>query len=159
MMKSFLLQVIEEEINRVLYEQAPAPPAPPAVPTTPPADPEAPEGAEETPPPEEEDAGKSVEDTIQTLAAKTTVDIKKTILAGLQDGSTKDETEELIANVNGDGEAPENIKRVVHYLQKSFNVKVPEEPSVAPVKESQLQTSVREYLLYKRLLREGQQPR
>lgn len=209
--QKILLQIIEEEIDRYLLEQAPPPPAP-APPATPPADPSAPADPNASPPAEEEeetsddeDDGK-IEKTIKSLAAKTPIDIKKTILSALQNGAEKADTEALVAYVKKKEEpeedsessadldtteekVPENIKKAVKHIIKTFKFKVPEKaekkaeeqeekedegdeaeekpaapspaaaapaappspPPAAPVKESRLQTSLREYLMYKQL--------
>lgn len=185
--QKFLLQIIEEEINRFLLEQA-APPVAPA----PPADPTAAPPGTEAPPTEEggEENTDEVAKTIKSLAAKTPIDIKKTLLASLQNGAEKSDTEDLIAFVNvnkkeqdsaeNEEEIPHNIKKAVKHIIKIFKFKIPEEakkkaeekekeapatpsaaqppaaapatPPAAPVTESRLQTSLREYLAYKRLI-------
>jgi hypothetical protein len=191
----FLLSIIEEEINKFLQEQA-APAAPTPAPTapTPPADPSA---AEDNEPDKEEDgdneaaepieASDKLEQTLKSLASKTPIDIKKTLLASLQNGAEKEDTETLVAyvddkdteeNIPQDAEAteekevPQNIKKAVKHIIKTFNFSIPEKakkkaeesktekeekpaeapaPSAPPVKESRLQTSLREYLVYKQL--------
>lgn len=216
--QKILLQIIEEEIDRFIMEQAPAtPPADPAAaPATPPADPSAAGGGEEEggdePAPEDKLGQK-----IKALAAKTPMDIKKTILSALQNGAEKEDTEALVAYVQKkeqepdqpeeDTEAteeepkevPENIKKAVKHIVRNFKFKVPEKaekkaekekekeegkdeeeetaeggaapaagatppaapgapaaptPPATPVTESRLQTSLREYLMYKQLLQQ-----
>lgn len=192
--QTILLQLIDQEIDRFLMEQAPPPPAaPPAEPTA-----DAGEGKDV----EVDDEENKMEKTIKTLASKTPIDIKKTILSSLQNGAEKADTEALVAYVKNKEEAPEedsdeyddekateekvpeNIKKAVKHIIKTFKFKVPEKAEkkaekeeekeadgeeeeeaptetpaapaapaalAAPVKESRLQTSLREYLLYKQL--------
>lgn len=184
--KEFLLQIIDEEINRFLFveqappPQTPPPPAPPAAPATPPAAPDASaadpteEDDETDAPTEDEDKGEGdsndIEDEIKALAVKTPVDIKKTLLSALQNGAEQEDTEELVAYVQSkddkasdtESSVPSNVKKAVTHIVKTFNFKVPEraekkaeelaESFVAPTTaESRLQTSLREYLLFKQL--------
>lgn len=189
-----LLELIEQEIDNFILEQAA--PAPPATPPEAPTDAGA-EAPEETDDAASEDENK-MEKTIKSLAAKTPIDIKKTILSALQNGAEKADTEALVAYVKKKEESdleqseeetveevPENLKKAVKHIIKTFKFKVPEKaekkaekeeekeeqsdeaeekpaeapaappaaptPPAAPVKESRLQTSLREYLMYKRL--------
>lgn len=199
--KKILLKIIEEEIDRFLFEQAaPTPPADSST-LTPPADPSA-SGSEG----DKQDDGEQKDDleqSIEKLASKTAVDIKKTLLSALQNGADKEKTETLVAYVankpkkekQGEEktkEVPDNIEKAVKHIVKTFKFNVPEkakkeaeekveedktesseketqpkqapaasppatpEPPAAPaapVKESRLQTSLREYLTYKQLIK------
>jgi hypothetical protein len=175
--QKLLLQIIEEEIESFLLEQVapPAAPVPPAAPEAP-ATPDAPaEDTEEGS--EESDTAKK----IKSLASKTAIDIKKILLSDLQDGGKREEAEAIVAYVNkkeeepteasDEEQVPPNVKKAVDHIQKTFKFKVPEkakekvekekeEPAsaaqppaspAAPVTESRLQTTLREYLHYKRL--------
>lgn len=194
--QTILIKIIEEEIDRFLTEQA----APPAAPT-PPADPSTVATPADTGEEEPDDSGEDeskLKTTLKTLAAKTPIDIKKTLLSSLQNGAEKADTEALVAYVqnkeekpeeepseeNTETPVPENIKKAVKHVVRTFNFKVPEKaekeaekeeekdeesdeeetkapptaapaaapaPPAAPVKESRLQTSLREYLTYKQL--------
>lgn len=188
-----LKNIINEEIDLALKDistgifseqQAPpvAPPpdpasAPPA-PPTPPADPAA------TPPADGEedsaDTGDEITKKIESLSKRSDEDIKKTLKAGLQDGSKQQETLEIMSKVINsiDKDTPENVKRMAIEFQRDFDIDVPSDvgeddsketatppsavpgqpppPAVppatpAPIKESGLQTSLREYLAYKKL--------
>ena len=195
-----LLKIIEEEIDRFLTEQA----APPAAPT-PPADPSAvapPEGAGDTAGEDDsgEGGGSEIKTALETLAAKTPIDIKKTILSSLQNGAERPDAETLVAYVQNKLEEPKeesdeeddtetpvpnNVKKAVSHIVKTFKFKVPEKaekeakkeeekddeseetpsaatpapgapaaptpPATPPVTESRLQTSLREYLMFKQL--------
>lgn len=158
---------------------APAAPAPPATPpdpaaAAPPAD-EADKA--DTGDEDKDDLTKKIE----ALAKRSDEDIEKTFKAGLQDGSKQKETMDILSKVINslDKDTPENVKRVATEFQKDFDINVPEEvgeeaedmppaapvppvpgqppvPSAppatpAPIKESRLQTSLREYLHYKKL--------
>jgi len=194
--QTILLKIIEEEIETFLTEQA-APPTAPAtsIPTSP-VDPAAPATPDASPMEDksEDDTGEDkskLEATLKSLAAKTPIDIKKTLLSSLQNGAKKADTETLVAYVQNKEEkvpseeedtkasVPENIKKAVKHIIKTFKFKVPEKaekdakkeeekdnevaeeetkassatptPSAVPVKESRLQTTLREYLTYKQL--------
>jgi hypothetical protein len=193
-----LLKIIEEEIDRFLTEQV----APPAAPPTPPADPSAAAPPADAPAGEEGNEAGSGEDkseiktALETLAAKTPIDIKKTLLSSLQNGAERSDTEALVAFVQNKLEDPEekseeeetetpvpnNVKKAVKHIIKTFKFKVPEKAEkkaseeekkddeseaappatpaappaapaapAAPVTESRLQTSLREYLMFKQL--------
>lgn len=115
----------------------------------------------------DEDSSDPVIDMIKALASKTPVDIKKTILSDLQNGAKRLDAEKLMAQVDQeiqsgktvedeDAAAPDNVRSVVKNIEKTFRFKVPDklagESESEVVQESGLQTSVREYLHYKRLL-------
>lgn len=198
--QKILLKIIEEEIDRFLTEQV----APPAAPT-PPADPSAPPPADAPPEGAGEEEGKEdesdVKTALETLAAKTPIEIKKTLLSSLQNGAKRPDTETLVAFVQNKIEEPKeesgseeedtetpvpnNVKKAVNHIIKTFKFKVPEKaekkaseeekkedeteaappatpaapgapaaptpPAAPPVTESRLQTSLREYLMYKQL--------
>lgn len=213
--QKILLKIIEEEIDKFLFEQAPpAAPAPPTPPTppadpsaaTPPADPSASgddSGGGEEGDDDKEEPKDDLEQSIEKLASKTAIDIKKTLLSALQNGAEKEKTQTLVAYVTNkakeekqgeeEKEVPENIKKAVKHIVKTFKFNVPEKaqkeaekkveedkseeeerseeesastetpaaaasppaptPPAAPVKESRLQTSLREYLMYKQLIK------
>ena len=186
-----LKNIINEEIDLALkdinkgifFEQQAPPVAPPpdpaaAPPPAPGADPAA------APPPAGEedkaDTGDAITKKIESLAKRSDEDIKKTLKAGLQDGSKEKETMEIMSKVINsiDKDTPENVKRMAIEFQKEFDIEVPadmeedgennEEPAApavpgqppappaapatpAPIKESRLQTNLREYLAYKKL--------
>ena len=159
--QTILLRIIEEEIESFLLEQA-APPAAPAAPAAPEA-PATPDAA----PAEEADAEEDkdpVAEKIKALASKTAIDIKKTLLSDLQNGAKREDAEAVIAYVeekekepkqaDSEEEIPANVEKAVDHIRKTFKFKVPEKPEEqAPeaVTESRLQTTLREYLHYKRL--------
>lgn len=181
-----LKNIINEEIDLALKDinkgiffeqQAPpvAPPAPGADPAAPPAAPGAPPAGEE----DKADTGDDITKKVESLAKRSDEDIKKTLKAGLQDGSKEKETMEIMSKVINsiDRDTPENVKRMAIEFQKEFDIEVPADmeedgennkaavPAVpgqppappaapatpAPIKESRLQTNLREYLTYKKL--------
>lgn len=161
--QTILLRIIEEEIEQFLHEQV-APPA--AAPASPPATPDA-APAEEANAEEDKDP---VAEKIKALASKTAIDIKKTLLSDLQNGGKRKDAEAVIAYVeekekdsnqaDTEEEVPPNLEKAVEHIRKTFKFKVPEKPEEttpetttpsAPVAESRLQTTLREYLHYKRL--------
>ena len=149
--QTILLRIIEEEIESFLLEQA-APPAAPAAPAAPeaPATPDA-APAEEVDAEEDKDP---VAEKIKALASKTAIDIKKTLLSDLQNGAKRKDAEAVIAYADSEEEIPANVEKAVDHIIKTFKFKVPEKPEEqAPeaVTESRLQTTLREYLHYKRL--------
>lgn len=165
------IELALKDINDgILFEQQ-APPNPTAPPTT--EDPK--KDSEEDPEKKAEDIKKKID----SLAKSSDEDIVKTLKAGLQ-GSKSEETLAIMSKIihgsdSDDDAVPENVKRVVDQFQEDFDVDVPEEevkpaappPAVpvpgqpqatpappatpAPIKESRLQTSLREYLSYKKL--------
>jgi len=172
-----LLQIINEEIEHFLLEQDPnaMPPADPNASPTPPTDPNT---AGATPPEEEKkDEGNDVKKKIDGLSKQSDEDIRKTILAKLQNGAEKKDVEEILRYIEDnknetdpEKSVPRNLKKVVFQLQKDFEIKTPppkpekpeEKPSPAtpsatptppatPVTESRLQKLAKEYLLYKKL--------
>jgi hypothetical protein len=187
-----LKNIINEEIDLALkdinkgifFEQQAPPPdpaaAPPAAPGADPAAPGAPPAGEE----DKDDTGDAITKKIESLAKRSDEDIKKTLKAGLQDGSKEKETMEIMSKVINsiDKDTPENVKRMAIEFQKEFDIEVPADmeedgennkaapapapaPAVpgqppappaapatpAPIKESRLQTNLREYLAYKKL--------
>ena len=185
-----LKNIINEEIDLALkdinkgifFEQQAPPVAPPpdpaaAPPPAPGADPAAaPPAGEE----DKADTGDAITKKIESLAKRSDEDIKKTLKAGLQDGSKEKETMEIMSKVINsiDKDTPENVKRMAIEFQKEFDIEVPADmeedgennkapaaPAVpgqppappaapatpAPIKESRLQTNLREYLAYKKL--------
>lgn len=181
-----LKNIINEEIDLALkdinkgifFEQQAPPVAPlpdPAAAAPPPA-PGAPPAGEE----DKADTGDAITKKINSLAKRSDEDIKKTLKAGLQDGSKEKETMEIMSKVINsiDKDTPENVKRMAIEFQKEFDIEVPADmeedgennkapaapavpgqppapPAVpatpAPIKESRLQTNLREYLAYKKL--------
>jgi len=173
-----LKNIINEEIDLALKDinkgiffeqQAPpgAPPADPAAPGAPPA------GEED-----KADTGDDITKKIESLAKRSDEDIKKTLKAGLQDGSKEKETMEIMSKVINsiDKDTPENVKRMAIEFQNEFDIEVPTDvgeeaennetaaavpgqppapapppATPAPIKESRLQTNLREYLAYKKL--------
>ena len=147
---------------------------PPAAPGADPAAPGAPPAGEE----DKADTGDDITKKIDSLAKRSDEDIKKTLKAGLQDGSKEKETMEIMSKVINsiDKDTPENVKRMAIEFQKEFDIEVPADmeedgennkapaapaaPAVpgqppaptaapatpAPIKESRLQTNLREYL-------------
>jgi len=191
-----LKNIINEEIDLALkdinkgifFEQQAPPVAPPPDPAaaTPPAAPGADPAAPGAPPAGEEDkddTGDAITKKIESLAKRSDEDIKKTLKAGLQDGSKEKETMEIMSKVINsiDKDTPENVKRMAIEFQNEFDIEVPADmeedgennkapaapaaPAVpgqppaptaapatpAPIKESRLQTNLREYLAYKKL--------
>ena len=164
-----LLKIIFEEIEKYLLEQAPpAPPADPANPSaTPPADPANPSATSKSDESDENDPKKMI-DSLSKLSDE---DIRKTLLAKLQNGGQKKEIEDILRYIeeNKTGQDPEksvpkNIVKVVDQLKKDFAVKTPapeenktnQQPppattAPAPVAESHTQKLIKEYLFYKRL--------
>lgn len=161
-----------KDINKGIFFEQQAPPAPGADP----AAPGAPPAGEE----DKADTGDAITKKIESLAKRSDEDIKKTLKAGLQDGSKEKETMEIMSKVINsiDKDTPENVKRMAIEFQKEFDIEVPadmeedgennKEPAApavpgqppappaapatpAPIKESRLQTNLREYLAYKKL--------
>lgn len=166
-----LLKLINEEIESYLLEQDPSATPPPTDPNASPADPNA-APTEATPSPEEnkDDPKKKID----ALAKQSDDDIRKTILAKLQNGGEKKEIEDILRYMeeNKDQKDPEksvpkNLKKVVDQLKKDFGIKTPppepkkpeQQPqptttapaTPAPVTESRTQKLVKEYLHYKKL--------
>ena len=174
-----LLHIINEEIEHFLFEQDPN--LAPADPNAPPADPNAaPTGdaagtAPETPEDPEEKAKKTVDDLSNY---QDDVDIRKTIIDALEDGSKKEDMEDVLRYVekykkgtDPEKKIPANVLRVVfEEIVGKMGVKIPPPkpqkapaPATAPsaqatapavpqpVVESRLQKLAREYLHYKKL--------
>ena len=186
-----LKNIINEEIDLALkdinkgifFEQQAPPVAPPPDPAAAPAPAPGADPAAAPPPAGEEDkddTGDDITKKIESLAKRSDEDIKKTLKAGLQDGSKEKETMEIMSKVINsiDKDTPENVKRMAIEFQKEFDIEVPADmeedgennkapaaPAVpgqppappaapatpAPIKESRLQTNLREYLAYKKL--------
>ena len=192
-----LLDIINEEIEYFLLEQdpnappAPTPPADPSAPPsaspstssgsppapTPPADPSASGGsppADPNAPPDNDkkDDKDDIKKKIESLSKKYDEDIRKTILAKLQNGGERKEAEDILRYVEKNKNetdpeklVPKNVIKTIEKLQKDFDIKTPppepespekpeEKPPAAspsPVTESRLQKLVREYLTYKKL--------
>lgn len=165
-----------KDINKGIFFEQQAPPVAPPPPPPDPAAPGAPPAGEEN----KADTGDAITKKIESLAKRSDEDIKKTLKAGLQDGSKEKETMEIMSKVINsiDKDTPENVKRMAIEFQKEFDIEVPADmeedgennkapaapavpgqppapPAVpatpAPIKESRLQTNLREYLAYKKL--------
>lgn len=175
-----LLDIINEEIEYFLLEQDPsAPPAPtpPADPSasggSPPADPNAPPDNDKK---DDKDDKDDIKKKIESLSKKYDEDIRKTILAKLQNGGERKEAEDILRYVEKNKNetdpeklVPKNVIKTIEKLQKDFDIKTPppepespekpeekpeEKPPAtapSPVTESRLQKLVREYLTYKKL--------
>ena len=165
-----------KDINKGIFFEQQAPPADPAA--APPADPAAP-GAPPAGEEDKADTGDDITKKIESLAKRSDEDIKKTLKAGLQDGSKEKETMEIMSKVINsiDKDTPENVKRMAIEFQNEFDIEVPTDvgeeaennetaaaavpgqppapapppATPAPIKESRLQTNLREYLAYKKL--------
>ena len=147
--QKILLQIIEEEIEKacfaigqgIFFEQVAPPAAPAAAPPTdptagagsPPADPNAPAdaadaggGSEEGEKEEAKDEGDDVSKTIETLAKKATMDIKKTLLSDIQSGKRED-VEKIVATVEAEKDSQDkDIQQAIDNIKKVFKFKVPE---------------------------------
>lgn len=183
-----LLDIINEEIEYFLLEQdpnappAPTPPADPSAPPSaspsasggsPPADPNAPPDNDKK---DDKDDKDDIKKKIESLSKKYDEDIRKTILAKLQNGGERKEAEDILRYVEKNKNetdpeklVPKNVIKTIEKLQKDFDIKTPppepespekpeekpeEKPPAtapSPVTESRLQKLVREYLTYKKL--------
>ncbi len=143
-----LLQIIEEEIDKYFLEQV-APPAAPAAPTPPTASTDAGLEPDVSGGGEGDDEG-NVDKAIKILAAKTPIEVKKTILSSLQNGAERPDAETLIAYVQNkkekestnnstiedtDKEIPINVDKAVTHIVQTFKFKVPEKAEKEAEKE------------------------